>query len=353
MSLAASVEAIRAHHHPRSPRSDVELRLAKLEERAGLVLPADVKRFYRAMDGALLFSRADAPYDLLPIAKVKRASIAVAGVDDDELCPSSWYAICAVRDGNYIAIDLAASGHRGRMLDVFHETPDDAATVAPSFTAFLAKALASHGEHDWLSPARSTRKRRVATAPSHGLDPIGRKLAVTKVELSATLARSRTGPVRLRWIIELAFKPIRLGRESVEADIVVELDDLGVRDFRKLSGVSIDVAARSRPYVVLYGERTLKLPCSALRVDIGARAGARFAIQFAVSVRLPGGGVRVLTGSKRGTYLGLQLPNRLIPKPKDAQAALVLAGQFTDTAPYGPPDIELDYPCSFLPAKGA
>jgi hypothetical protein len=192
---------------------------------------------------------------------VKRVSELVAGTEDDSICPPSWYAVCDVRDGNFVALDLASTrGGHTTVLDVFHETPASAQAIATSFSEFLAKALASGGEHYWLLPEgrRGDRARPAARkaspssakkgAANSAAAALAKKLAVERVDLGATIERIGRAPARLRWDLRFTFRSFRLGREVVYPSLVLDLP-LDLRDWRALDQTVIERASVPRAAV--------------------------------------------------------------------------------------------------------
>lgn len=130
--------------------------VARTERRIGCALPDDVRRFYSVLGGALLFDKSDAPYEIVEPKLIRPVAVDVLGDAATEVpvVPPSWFSICYVQDGNYLAIDLPAKANgEVWLIDCFHETiglEEYSTVIALSFSEFLERALASKGEHYWL-----------------------------------------------------------------------------------------------------------------------------------------------------------------------------------------------------------
>jgi cell wall assembly regulator SMI1 len=129
--------------------------VARIEARIGCTVPDDMRQFYSVLGGALLFEKSDAPYEILEPKLIRSvAADVLGGAASEATVPPSWFSICYVRDGNYVAIDLPAK-QNGEvwLIDCFHETiglEDYSTVIALSFSEFLERALASKGDHYWL-----------------------------------------------------------------------------------------------------------------------------------------------------------------------------------------------------------
>lgn len=146
--LESLLEAIRRDHvlWPPLPVARVE----ELEAAISFPLPTDWKKFFSLCNGVSLF---DGAYEFLPLEEVKLVRIDIYGddIDYDDGATQTWYSMCYVQDGNYIAADLASvGGEHCRMLDCFHEDLAPAKIIALSLTEFLDKALKSESKQFWL-----------------------------------------------------------------------------------------------------------------------------------------------------------------------------------------------------------
>ena len=144
---------VRARHFPRPPASSDAI--TQLEQRIGCPIPVDLRKFYLEVGAARLFSEDDSPYRFVRPDDVRWVNLDVSSGDPEGLSvPKSWFSICDVQDGNYVAIDLPAkpSGEVW-FIDCFHETigePGFNTIIALNFSEFLQRALASNGLHYWL-----------------------------------------------------------------------------------------------------------------------------------------------------------------------------------------------------------
>jgi cell wall assembly regulator SMI1 len=155
-SLMQSLDALLAliaasHYAGASPKPGA---LSSLESRLGRKIPREMACFYDRCDGAKLFSERDPPYRFLPLSALCHPGELILGSSEIINGISLWLAFCDVRDGNYVAIDLATcSDDFCNIVDCFHETfPDlsQEAIIANSFREFLDKALHSGGRLYWL-----------------------------------------------------------------------------------------------------------------------------------------------------------------------------------------------------------
>ena len=152
-SIDELIAEIRKRHYPLPPKRGA---VARIEARIGCALPEDVRRFYSVLGGANLFKKHDARYQIVEPKLVRPVALDVLCDDDaSELpVPPSWFSICYVRDGNYVAIDLPAKPNgEVWLIDCFHETiglEDYSTVIALSFSEFLQRALESKDELYWL-----------------------------------------------------------------------------------------------------------------------------------------------------------------------------------------------------------
>ncbi|WP_404366027.1 SMI1/KNR4 family protein [Corallococcus coralloides] len=152
MSMSALLEEVSRLHHARPPATPAQL--DAFEQRVGWRLDPDLRAFYLHCDGADLFDRVDPAFSFAPLSELRRARIVMSQDDTDRSGPASWYALCEVRDGNYILLDVSQQ-HDGRypLRDGFREgfpDPSQCPRIARSFSEFLAGALRSNGRWFWL-----------------------------------------------------------------------------------------------------------------------------------------------------------------------------------------------------------
>ena len=152
MTFDECIDEIKAHHFPKPPASQSQI--DSLAQSLRWQIPSDLRSFFLACNGARLFEDIDSPFDLVTIEEFHPTAIDVFGEVKEEWAPTEWYSIAHVRDGNYIAIDLASvDGDSADYLDAFHETLGQEGyqvIIAKSFTELLSDALKSGGEHYWL-----------------------------------------------------------------------------------------------------------------------------------------------------------------------------------------------------------
>ena len=144
-------------NHKFAPPLPVE-QIDEIEKQLGYNLPLDLKEFYTFCNGASLFPDrwGEYAYDFVPLEKMRRVRIDVLGVDEDyheEVNTTSWYSLCALTNGEFVAVDLSSvKGDSCYIVDCWHEEFGLGSIIALSFTEFLAGALASGGEQYWLKP---------------------------------------------------------------------------------------------------------------------------------------------------------------------------------------------------------
>lgn len=150
--MAPLLEEISRHHFPNPPASPGDI--DAFERRVGWRLDPDLRAFYLHCDGASLFKRPDSPFRFCSLSELVRARVVMAGEDSDERGPSSWYALCALHDSNYILLDVSQQQEgRYALRDGYREgfpDPEYCPVIAHSFSEFLAGALRSNGNWFWL-----------------------------------------------------------------------------------------------------------------------------------------------------------------------------------------------------------
>jgi hypothetical protein len=152
MSLNHLLEELARLHFPNPPASPDEV--DAFEQRMGWRLDPELRAFYLSANGANLFNASDSPYRILPLSEIVRARVAIRGKDDDSRGPETWYAVCALHDGNYVLLDIGRQ-EKGRypIIDGYREgfpDPHHCKQIASSFSEFLAGALRSEGQWFWL-----------------------------------------------------------------------------------------------------------------------------------------------------------------------------------------------------------
>ncbi|RKG93294.1 SMI1/KNR4 family protein [Corallococcus sp. CA053C] len=150
--MTGLLEEVSRLHFPNPPATPEQIEA--FEQRVGWRLDPDLRAFYLHCDGAKLFDRIDPAFYFYPLAMIRRARVVLLQNDTDKAGPASWYAVCAVRDTNYLFLDVSQQvDGRYPIRDGYREAfPDPAFNrqIAGSFSEFLAGALASNEEWFWL-----------------------------------------------------------------------------------------------------------------------------------------------------------------------------------------------------------
>jgi hypothetical protein len=150
--MSSLLEEVARDHFPRPPATPEAIE--SFEQRVGWKLDPDLRAFYLHCDGASLIQRLDSPYQILPLADIVRARVAIRREDADEWGPASMYALCYVRDGNYVVLDVSRQVNgRYPLIDGDHESwPDPyyCGPVAESFSEFLEQVLRTRRSLYWL-----------------------------------------------------------------------------------------------------------------------------------------------------------------------------------------------------------
>lgn len=150
--MTALLEEVSQRHFPNPPASPAQL--DAFEQRVGWRLDPDLRAFYLHCDGADLFDRMDPAFTFLPLSRIHRARVVMRSDDTDRAGPASWYALCEVRDSNYILLDVSQQqGGRYSIRDGYNEAFPDPAycrQIADSFSGFLDGALRSNQRWFWL-----------------------------------------------------------------------------------------------------------------------------------------------------------------------------------------------------------
>ena len=146
------LEEVSREHFPNPPATPEEVE--EFERRVGWTLDPDLRSFYLHCDGAALIQRLDSPYEILALSKIVRARVALRGKDDDSRGPASMYALCYVRDSNYVLMDVSRQVEgRYPLIDGDRETwpnPEYCTQIASSFSEFLEQVLRTRRSLYWL-----------------------------------------------------------------------------------------------------------------------------------------------------------------------------------------------------------
>ena len=150
--MDALLDQISREHFPNPPatRSEIE----EFERRVGWTLDPDLRAFYLHCNGAALLQRLDSPYEILPLSGIMRARVAIRREDTDEWGSPWMYALCYVRDGNYVVLDVSQRvDERYVLIDGIHESwPDPyyCKQIAASFSEFLEEVMRTRRSLYWL-----------------------------------------------------------------------------------------------------------------------------------------------------------------------------------------------------------
>ncbi len=128
--------------------ADLPSKIEELEKLCGYKLPDDLKEFYHRYKTVRLFNfEWGWKYRFLPVSEIHITGLDIFGKYYKNEEPKSWFTICDVMDGNYIAVDLLSrKDNEWNYIDCFHETygvPGENDVIAKSFRELLEKCL--HG----------------------------------------------------------------------------------------------------------------------------------------------------------------------------------------------------------------
>jgi cell wall assembly regulator SMI1 len=120
----------------------------EIEKNCGYQLPEDIKEFYRRYKTVNLFAfRGGWQYRFVLVNEIHCVGFDILGKFYEKDRTSSWFTICDVMDGNYVAVDLASEkDNQWNYIDCFHETfgiPGECRVIAKSFAEFLKQSLYS------------------------------------------------------------------------------------------------------------------------------------------------------------------------------------------------------------------
>jgi len=150
--MSSLLQQVSRDHFPRPPATPEEL--DEFERRVGWKLDPDLRAFYLHCNGASLIQRQDSPYKILPLSELVRARVAIRREDDDKWGPAWMYALCYVRDGNYVVLDVSRQLEgRYPLMDGDHETwpdPEYRTQIASSFSEFLEQILRTRRSLYWI-----------------------------------------------------------------------------------------------------------------------------------------------------------------------------------------------------------
>lgn len=118
-----------------------------------LILPDDLKEFYKTCRGMSLFTNNDYSWEILAPDQLKSTCIEVLGEEVDEDIVSGFLTLVSDSNGNYLSINCNANDN-GIVVDSFRETfglADETPVIALSYTELLEKLYLNKGEYPyWL-----------------------------------------------------------------------------------------------------------------------------------------------------------------------------------------------------------
>ncbi len=152
-SMSSLLEEVSLHHFPYPPATREEIEA--FEQRVGWRLDPELRAFYLHCNGAELLKRLpECPYQVLPLAEIVRARVAIRREDDDKWGPASMYALCDVQDGDFVVLDVSRQENGNYALfDGWHESwpdPTYCRRIASSFSEFLEQVLRTRRPAYWL-----------------------------------------------------------------------------------------------------------------------------------------------------------------------------------------------------------
>ena len=121
----------------------------------GLVLPDDVRAFYEACGGCVLFENADYAMEIPKPDQFRPANPAIRGEPAPGDISESWYIAAESGGTEFLTIDLDPA-RLGRCYDSFwdrHAIPGTSDIIASSFTELLTRLYDNAGGYwFWLQP---------------------------------------------------------------------------------------------------------------------------------------------------------------------------------------------------------
>jgi hypothetical protein len=146
--LSEDIAEVLRSHFPNPPATEAEL--IEFERAHGFPLDPELRAFYAATNGGRLFHWEGPPYYFMPLAEIVTAKAAIFPPTTRQVCPPDVFAFIDVQDGDYVGFEVTP-GKLYPINDIFHESwPRETYVIAPSFAAFLHRALRSEGKQFWL-----------------------------------------------------------------------------------------------------------------------------------------------------------------------------------------------------------
>lgn len=122
---------------------------------SGLVLPNDVRAFYAACGGGVLFENAEYAMEIPTPEQFRPANLEIRGQSAPGDISEGWYIAAESGGTEYLTIDLDPV-RLGRCYDSFwdrHAVPGTSDIIARSYTELLNRLYENRGEYwFWLQP---------------------------------------------------------------------------------------------------------------------------------------------------------------------------------------------------------
>jgi hypothetical protein len=151
--MSRLLEEVSRDHFPYPPATPEAIE--EFERRAGWKLDSNLRAFYLHCNGAELIKRLpNSPYQILPLADIVRARVAIYGENTDKWGPASVYTLCDIQDGTHVLVDVSRQENgRYPLFDGDHAAWPDPAyckQIAGSFSEFLEQVLRTRRGLYWL-----------------------------------------------------------------------------------------------------------------------------------------------------------------------------------------------------------
>jgi antitoxin YokJ len=117
-----------------------------------MIIPEDLKVFYKNCGGIIFFKESEYPFEIFPPSKIQRANPIILGQNHEDDISFHWFLI-GKNEEQFISIDLSKE-KSGRCYDSFwdvHSVSGSQPIVANSFTDLLIRFFFNQGNYwYWL-----------------------------------------------------------------------------------------------------------------------------------------------------------------------------------------------------------